>query len=251
MFINYDSVEAFEEVLWLCFWPDHFEEGRIRPWTFNNDEEDQEFAAFLRHHMRKIIALAHVRTGTTIPQRYVSKNNANIARLGWLDKAFSDVTIVIPYREPFAHIASLARQHANFLAAHQKSPFALRYMESIGHLEFGQAMRPIDFGDWLNRAKSLSPHTLDFWAAYWIAAFDAVLRTAGQRAVFFSYDRLCAAPKAGLMALETKTGLQQGSLTRSAARFHASKTAEPLDICSHHLERIRDILTKLDARALF
>ncbi|MGI9450364.1 MAG: sulfotransferase [Geminicoccaceae bacterium] len=251
MLINYDSVEAFEEVLWLHCWPDHFVNDRIYPWIFNDDDEDHEFAAFLRNHMRKIIALAQTRGEESRPQRYVSKNNANIARLGWLQQAFSDGTILIPYRDPFAHIASLARQHANFLATHERSAFSLRYMESIGHLEFGQAMRPIDFGNWLNGATSLSPQTPDFWAAYWIAAFDGILRTAGRRAIVFSYDRLCTDPEKGLAALEMKTGLRQGSLKRSSERLHAPTTVEPLDICSHHLEAIGGVQARLDARALF
>ena len=36
--------------------------------------------------------------------------------------AFPDCTIVIPFRDPAAHIASLARQHANFTDAHGRDP---------------------------------------------------------------------------------------------------------------------------------
>ena len=186
MLVSYDSVEAFEEVLWRAFWPQHFEPTRIRPWTPEEEDEDGEFAIFLRQHMRKLIGLGRRRTGSMALRRYVSKNNANIARLGWLERHFPDATILIPYRDPAAHIASLVNQHVNFLKAHAEDKFVLRYMETIGHLEFGKAFRPIDFDGWLAGALDLDRNTPDFWAEYWIVAFGTVLRTAGGRAVTFS-----------------------------------------------------------------
>lgn len=252
MLIGYDSVEAFEEILWRAFWPEHFEPTRIRPWAPEEEDEDGEFASFLRQHMHKIIGLGRSRAGSVAPRRYVSKNNANIARLGWLDRHFPDATILIPYRDPAGQIASLARQHVNFLEAHAKDGFVLRYMETVGHLEFGRALRPVDFNGWLATASDLDPATLDFWAEYWIVAFGAVLRTAGSRAVVFSYDRLCAAPAAGLEALEAQVGVKAGSFTASAARFRAANTRGPTtDIAPDRARRLEEVLAQLDARALF
>ena len=251
MLVDYDSVEAFEEVLWLAFWPEHFEKDRIRPWTADERSEDEDFAAFLRRHMKKIIALARARAGEGRATRYVSKNNANIARLGWLERHFPDAAILVPYRDPFAHIGSLARQHANFLEAHREDAFALRYMETIGHLEFGQALRPIDFAGWLKTASSLEPGGLDFWAEYWIHAFRAVLDKAGARTSIFSYDRLCARPEAGLSKLEAAIGLNEGALSRFSTRFRTPKTYEPPAIDADRLERLRGLVDELDRRSLF
>ncbi len=252
MLVGYDSVEAFEEILWRAFWLEHFEPTRIRPWAPEDEDEDGEFATFLRQHMRKIIGLGRQRAGSVAPRRYVSKNNANIARLGWLERHFPDATILIPYRDPAGHVASLARQHINFLEAHARDAFVLRYMETIGHLEFGNALRPINFDGWLATASELDPTTADFWAEYWIVAFGAVLRTAGPRAVVFSYDRLCAAPTSGLEALEARVGVEPGALTASAARFRAANRRVPTtDIAPDRARRLEEVLAQLDARALF
>lgn len=245
-------MEAFEEILWRAVWPENFEPTRICTWAVDDEDEDAEFANFLRQHMRKMVGLGRIRTGSSAPRRYVSKNNANIARLQWLERHFPDATILIPYRDPEGHIASLARQHARFLEMHSEDAFALRYMESIGHLELGRALRPIDFDNWLARASTLDPSTLDFWAEYWIAAFGALLRTAGPRSVIFSYDRLCAAPAAGLEALESQIGVQAGALTDLASRFRPPTAYGPAtDIAPHRADRLKDTLARLDSRSLF
>lgn len=252
MLVSYESVEAFEEILWRAFWPEHFERTLIRPWAPEDEDEDGEFATFLRQHMRKIIGLGRRRARFVAPRRYVSKNNTNIARLGWLERHFPDATILIPYRDPASHTASLARQHFHFLKAHAGDPFVLRYMETIGHLEFGKALRPINFDGWLASVSDLDPTKPDFWAEYWIVAFGAVLRTAGPRAVIFSYDRLCAAPTAGLEALEAQIGVEAGALKESASRFRAPTAHGPAtDIAPDRAKRLRETLARLDARALF
>lgn len=252
MDVSYDSVEAFEEILWRAFWPEHFEAQRIRPWEVEDHDEEGAFADFLRQHMRKIVALGRARSGSSAARRYVSKNNANIARLAWLRRQFPDARFVIPYREPAGHIASLARQHANFLKAHEEDSFALRYMETLGHLEFGKALRPIDFGGWLARAEGLERGGPDFWAEYWIAAFTAVLREAGPDALILSYDRLCAAPAEGLGVLESKLGAEAEGLAAAAPRLRAPTVhKERLPLHADRAQRIDAVLSQLDARALF
>jgi len=252
MLVGYDSVEAFEEVLWRAFWPEHFEPARIRPWTAEERDEDDAFAAFLRQHMRKMVGLGRLRAGSAAPRRYVSKNNANISRIAWLERHFPDATILIPFRQPDGHIASLARQHARFLKAHDENAFALQYMQSIGHFEFGRALRPIDFNGWLTKASNLERGTPDFWAEYWIAAFEAVLQTAGPRCLFLSYDRLCSAPEAGLRALEERLGTAAGGLAKSALRLRPPTVHEPADaLAPERARRLRETLAQLDERSLY
>jgi hypothetical protein len=77
-------------------------------------------------------------------------------------------------RCPLAHAASLHRQHANFLARHAEDPFTRRYMADIGHYEFGELHRPIRFPGFASLAGGLDPSDLDYWLAYWIAAFEHV-----------------------------------------------------------------------------
>ncbi len=251
MLVDFDSVEAFEEVIWRAFWKDHFKKDRITPWRADEEDRDGEFLDFMRRHMRKMIVLGRARRSEARIARYVSKNNANISRLAWIERHFPDAAILAPYREPGAHLTSLSRQHANFLKVHAEDKFTLRYMETIGHLEFGKALRPIDFDGWLARAGGLDPSGLDFWAEYWLAAFTAILREAGPRTTIFSYDRLCASPEAGLAVIEKAIDAEAGALTASAARFRAAGPAPALAIAPERAQRITEMLARLDARAAF
>jgi len=234
MDVGLDSVEAFEEVIWRAFWPDHYRPDRILPWPSDAQDPDGEFEAFFVNHIRKIVALGDRAADAPRGGRYVSKNNANIARLGLLARLFPDATIVVPVRAPGAHVASLRRQHGNFLEMHRREPFARRYMEWIGHLEFGEALRPIDFGGWLEDAggpgagAGLDPAGPDFWLAYWCAAYEAALADAPGSVAFVSYDRLRAAPRDGLARLAAAVGLDEPDrLTDRADRFRVPTTDAP------------------------
>jgi len=60
---------------------------------------------------------------------------------------FPDARFIIPVREPASHLASLTRQHAHFCRVHRQDPAALRYMQRVGHFEFGLDRRAINTGD--------------------------------------------------------------------------------------------------------
>lgn len=187
MLVSMDSPEAFEEMLWKAFWKDHYEKDRIRPWLDGN----AEFLDFLRSHMRKIIALSNPENDTQA--RYLSKNNLNIARVDVLSKNFPDAVIIVPFREPLQHAASLLRQHKNFLEIHKDDQFAREYMAGIGHFDFGENLRPIDFNHWLDRAAEKTPATsIHFWLEYWFETYSYL--AARDDIHLFCYEDLCATP---------------------------------------------------------
>lgn len=196
--VGVQSPEAFEEMLWMAFWPEHYVADRIIPWTAKDKNPD--FEAFLRTHMAKIVA---TKTGAA---RYVSKNNANIARLGLIERLFPDATIVVPIRNPRAQVHSLLRQHLRFSDLHAREPFARRYMEGIGHFEFGQALRPIEFGG--SRPGAANADQAEFWLRYWINAYTHVLANAGPSTVFVDHDALCTEPARHLTKLSDAIGLE-------------------------------------------
>jgi hypothetical protein len=124
MSISLDSPEAFEEVVWLTYLRDRFvREHHLEPLT----TASAEFADSLRSTILKL--LADGRPGN----RYLSKNNANISRIGLLSELFPGSTIFVVFRDPFAQIESLQRQHRRFTEIHARDPFARRYMRWIGH----------------------------------------------------------------------------------------------------------------------
>ena len=193
MLVTTDSPEAFEEMIWKAFWKNHYEEDRIRPWV----EGDTEFFDFMRSHMRKIIALSGPKTDSTL--RYLSKNNLNIARIGVLSKNFPDAAIIVPFRDPLQHAASLLRQHKNFLEIHREDRFARQYMAGIGHYDFGENLRPVDFNQWLDRTDDRQATTIGFWLEYWFETYSHLVERDDIH--LFCYEDLCADPSGSLARL--------------------------------------------------
>ena len=193
MLVSVDSPEAFEEMVWRAFWGQHYGADHIVPWS---QEEDPEFSEFLRSHVRKIIALR--RSKTSPAGRYVSKNNLNIARIAILRRIFPDAIVLIPFRDPLQHAASLLRQHGNFLAIHSRDSFARDYMAAIGHYDFGANLRPVNFDAWFTSIQAPAPTTLTFWLEYWTATYRYLLSQIDNRVRLLSYEALCHEPTAGL-----------------------------------------------------
>ena len=251
MMIDVDSPEAFEEVAWRAFWPTHYAADRIRPWGVT--EADSEFSEFLRAHVRKIVALRHADRASVA--RYVSKNNLNIARLGTLLTCFPDAVVVVPFRDPVQHAGSLLRQHLNFSKIHSEDAFSKRYMADIGHYDFGDNLRPVDFDGWLGKVRCPDPRALGFWLEYWVATYRQILADAARepRIHLLSYDRLCAEPASGLAALArvarladaTSLVAQQASLRVEPARDIDLGMVPP-----EVLEAVRTCHAALDERAL-
>jgi hypothetical protein len=188
--ISQQSPEAFEEIIWRLFWKDHYREDHIEPWSAGGNDE---FLDFFVSHMEKIIA---IRSGEgNEHKRYASKNNGNIARLGMLTKLFPDATIIIPFRAPLQHAASLLKQHQRFLAMHSEDRFSARYMEGIGHYDFGDNLKPINFDAWLAADRRPDAVHLGFWIEYWIAAYGHILNNAASPVYLVSFTDLTEQPR--------------------------------------------------------
>ena len=217
--ITTESPEAFEEIIWKAFWKRNYEKDRIRPWV----DGDADFFEFLRNHMRKIIALADL--PSTSGLRYLSKNNLNIARVDLIQSNFPDATIIVPFREPMQHAASLLRQHKNFLEIHRNDRFARQYMAGIGHFDFGENLRPVDFNNWLDRRTSGQATTIQFWLEYWLETYSFLAERHGIN--LFCYEDLCADPAetlqqlAGVLQLRDQKALLEVASTIEARQPHA------------------------------
>ena len=181
--ISEDSPEAFEEVLWKKYFPNQYSDNGIKLWnTF-----DQLFFNRFQEHIKKIISLQS--SGQIDNSRYISKNNTNIARINVLEILFKDAVILIPFRNPLEHAISLWRQHNNFLTLHAEDNFSRKYMDSIGHFEFGELHRPILFPKYHLLTTGLYPTSIEYWLGYWISAFEYLLMQ--KNVIFLRYETLC------------------------------------------------------------
>lgn len=250
MTIGFDSAEAFEEVLWKAFWPDKYHADRIETWTGEEDNED--FDEFFVNHVKKIILLRS--DAQRDPVRYVSKNNANVARIPMLTRLFPDCVIVLMFRSPLQHAISLHRQHENFLQKHAEDPFIRQYMEQIGHLEFGDLLRPFDFNGWLENDGRHTSDQVGFWIAYWVNCFRHVLDARSGAVKLVDYDRCCADPPAAMRALAASLDLGSSEqLPQQASRYRAPRQhdASGLDVDPALVAEAARLHDELKSAAIF
>ena len=145
-------------------------------------------------------------SGETGATRYLSKNNNNILRLSSLRKAFPDALIIIPFRHPAAHAASLKRMHQAFTADQAEDAFVRDYMGWLAHHEFGGDHRPFRFDGFI---PGVTPDTDTYWLTLWQSVYGWLLANAPEDAVFVCYEDLCADP-AIWQKLAQKAGIDPG-----------------------------------------
>jgi len=232
--ISEDSPEAFEEVLWRKYFPDNYSDEGIVLWNSTNTE----FRNYFHQHMQKIVSL---RQPQDLRSRYMSKNNSNIARIGAIKTMFPDASIVVPLRNPIEHAISLWRQHKNFLDKHLRDDFVRKYMQDIGHFEFGFLHRPIQFPELTTLINGLKPESLDYWVAYWMAAFEYLAEQ--ESITFVSYENICQSPEKGLAKLCQRIGLQAEAGQVAAA---ASVVKSPPASRRHEHTVDKDLMARSD-----
>jgi len=188
--VNEDSPEAFEEILWRKHYRKKYTKKGIQLWKGSNEKFKERFV----DHIKKIISLRSA--STEKPARYVSKNNANIARVETIKSMFDDAIILVPLRDPIDHAVSMWRQHKNFTEQHEREPFVKKYMADIGHFEFGALHRPIQFPGLNEMTSEFQPDSINYWVAYWLVAFE-FLATQEQVRIL-RYERFCVLGAKGL-----------------------------------------------------
>ncbi|MEM0912885.1 MAG: sulfotransferase [Pseudomonadota bacterium] len=207
--IDLNTPEAFEEVIWKMFWPDKYNDKSIALWT--EDDENGEAEVFLKQHIKKI---AYTRLGSREQTAgnetvYVSKNNANIARLPYLAKIFPKCKFIIPLRHPKTHAESLLRQHYNFTKRQNDDDFVRRYMRDIGHHEFGIIHLPMAFPGFDSEQYDIM--SIDYWLSYWYAAFKQ-LEKHSDMCIFVCQDDLRSQPNEVMRSVLDKIGVDNEAL---------------------------------------
>ena len=242
-----DSPEAIEEMIWMAFHPEGHDPERDN--SIGHNGIGPEFARFYRDHIRKLLWL---RGG----KRYLAKGNYNLGRLEALLEMFPDARFIVPLRDPVTHIASLMRQHDLFCAAETRHPAALRYMQRVGHFEFGLDRRPLnlDHADVTRLVQRLwrEGHELEGWSVYWAGVHEFVADQLEQSAavrkatLLVPFEALCADPLAmlGRVMKHARLSAEKPWLKTLAQRIRA-----PADRHAAFSERERQTIRRLTAAA--
>jgi hypothetical protein len=251
IFITPESPEAFEEVLWMRFFPDLHDPSR--PALLDEHTSNPAFERFYRDHIRKLLL---VRGGC----RYLSKGNYNITRLSYLLKLFPDARILIPMREPVWHIASLMRQHRLFSRGQQAHPRAVAHLNRVGHFEFGLDRRPIHAGS-QERIKQIAAlwergAEMEGWAHYWAYIHDYLAdcletdRRLREAVKIVHYEDLCGTPQEVLRTIFTHCVLpvEEEMLRFAAAPVRPAAFRRPSGFSDADLTTIRQCTRNAAAR---
>ncbi len=182
--IDYDSPEAFEEVFWRVFYGEDYIGDSYLACQNLDREACKKFRCFVASVVQSAVADRDL--------RYLSKNNNNLLRLEGLHTAFPDSVVIVPFREPLQHASSLLRQHRSFTTIQREDSFSRKYMNWLGHHEFGLNHKPFVFGS--QQPAAADPYSIDYWLAQWISAYNHALERAPAGTVFLSYDDLCHNP---------------------------------------------------------
>ena len=231
MAISVDSPEAFEEILWKNRLADTiFENGYQRPLSFSDLGDD--FRNAFTQLVRKMVALAEgEHAGQESPAatiRYLSKNNANLARLDALDGMFPQSTVLLCFRHPRTHVASLTKQHDRFQKLHQDDAFSRQYMAWTAHHDFGANFIPISFNGKPPKQPASADHR--FWLQYWVDAYRHVLKHAGRNVQFISYEALLDNPQHSLEHTARRLELRAPERLVSQAEKLRAGGSEQLDL---------------------
>ena len=129
---------------------------------FNNDEE------FIKNELINYIQLILLSENK---DKYLSKNNLNYKRIDLIHSILPHSIFLIPIREPLHHAYSLLNQHLHFSQLQQENDFIRRYMNYLGHNEFGLNHKP-----WNNPINHQDLNKIDYWLEQWCLFYKNILK---------------------------------------------------------------------------
>ena len=193
--ISPDSPEEFEEVFWRVFCGKEY----ILKNRLQLHKVDEEVEKGFKNYISNVLISAEGKNQT----RYLSKNNNNVLRLNYLQKAFPASHIIIPFRNPLQHSISLLNQHIHFSKIQQEDKFILNYMNWLGHFEFGLNQKPffLNDGDVFGKMQGYAKTDVNFWLLSWKNYYQYVAGHHTTNTIFFNYDKFCQNPAPALATL--------------------------------------------------
>lgn len=104
----------------------------------------------------------------------------------------------------------------NFTKMHDEGAFVKRYMEDIGHYEFGSLHRPFALEGLTKLKAGHLPESPNYWRAYWITSCEYIENNRGD-AVTVSSGEVCENGSGTLGPVCEKIDLGTGKQIESAA----------------------------------
>lgn len=237
-----NSIEAMEEYFFKAQLNDHY----ITDSSLVKHDIDEK----LYHEYLNFQSLFQEKDQSTT---FLAKNNNLILRLESLrnfDKAFK---VVLMFRDPIDHAKSLMNQHLNFVKQQQDDPFTLKYMDWLGHHEFGLNQKYFDLGRDLDLSV-YNKNELNYWLVSWLNYYETLLNLMpDENIILVEYQDLLEKPNELKLQLANRLDVSMSDDRVDAFKpsAYANKLEEALEgLDAAVLERIENVYNKMKEEKL-
>lgn len=232
--MGYDSIEALEEFFFKAFTNDAYIQEKI---MLKHEIEDETYQEYINYQS----LIQSPQKNATL---YLAKNNNLILRYVSLRQKNDVFKAIFLFRDPIEHASSLLQQHIRFGEIHLKDPFALEYMDWLGHHEFGLNHKYFQFVIGYNNIYD-DQLTLNYWIEIWINYYEYLLNYINDtNLVLISYADLLSDPQKVMASLAGK--LQIKMEVAEVNQFKTSTPSNASTINSALLKRANDLYTELE-----
>jgi len=236
--VGYDSPEAFEEVFWLTFSKEEYlKSDRLIRYSVDNDILD-----IYKKYVSDFLSIKYNRGC-----RYIAKNNNNILRISSLLNVFPNGCYIVPFRNPVAHAESLLRQQQRFRKLHSQDEFSLKYMNWLGHFEFGLNFKPICLDDEIIPENENELYSVQYWLLYWTSVYESLLKKHGDDVIFFDFDSFCENPEKSFEVLASAISIDPNLLYSYKDKIKAANNKKNVNI---PYRKTQDVYNKLLTKSL-
>ena len=145
---------------------------------FDNNEE------FVKNELVNYIQLILLNNKKN---KYLSKNNLNYKRIDLIKSILPNSIFLIPIREPLQHANSLLSQHLHFSQLQKEDDFIRRYMNYLGHNEFG-----LNHKSWNNPDDFRDFNNINYWLEQWYLFYEFIYKRfqSYENCYFIVYEEL-------------------------------------------------------------
>ena len=176
--VNGNSPEEFDEYFWKVFLKDKYIENRLKKHHIPKDVLDKYLI-----YISLICRSQHKR-------KYLSKNNNNILRIESIAEIQNNKIIVL-YRNPMDHAASLLKLHRQFTSMQMQDSFIIDYFNFLGHHEFGLNHKPFMLSNaYYDDLSSYDTTSMNYWLLNWINYYNYLLENFQTYFILVSFEDL-------------------------------------------------------------
>ena len=114
--------------------------------------------------------------------------------------------MVVMFREPLTHCASLLEKHLQYSKLQQNDSFVLEYMNWLGHHEFGLNQKIFRFSE--DQPPIIEEKSsIDYWLKCWIHYYQYVLTINRKNVILVKYSDYCQNPNKRVLSIYDKLGI--------------------------------------------